>query len=303
LAIIKSAGRLLFDRRLKMLNMKSIIVLTDFSANAACAAETALILAGKLRADILLYNTCIAYETTPLFAGGTLVDEVFLTNQLNSKIGLEYLAKRLKLLSFHLRAADYKPAIAIQSDASDLVLDAANIISQNNVELVVMGAHSDIADDFMPGEDTYTIIKNSPHPVLVIPADTDIAAIHKVIFATDFDEADINAIHYLVKLCKLFNYQLEIIHIAQTIIQQVEGAKEHAFKKQLARLKYPGLTYQKVNGEEVVDTLNYLIEQSGPAILSMLHQSHSFLARVFEHSETKTALSKQKIPLLVFPSK
>jgi hypothetical protein len=36
--------------------MKTILVLTDFSENAACAAEAGLMLSGKLHTDFLLYN-------------------------------------------------------------------------------------------------------------------------------------------------------------------------------------------------------------------------------------------------------
>jgi len=43
--------------------MKNILVLTDFSENASAAAEAGLLLAGKMHADILLYNTYINYQT------------------------------------------------------------------------------------------------------------------------------------------------------------------------------------------------------------------------------------------------
>jgi len=58
-----------------------------------------------------------------------------------------------------------------------------------------------------------------------------------------------------------------------------------------------------VTGKDVAKTLGHLINESGAGILAMLHRQHSFFVRLFEHSETKKALSKQNIPLLVFPSK
>jgi hypothetical protein len=50
--------------------VKKILVLTDFSANATCAAEAGLILSGKLHTDLLLFNTYIDYATMPSYGGG-----------------------------------------------------------------------------------------------------------------------------------------------------------------------------------------------------------------------------------------
>jgi nucleotide-binding universal stress UspA family protein len=57
--------------------MKTILALTDFSDNSSNAANSAVLLAGKLHANVLLYHN---YETIPVastFSGGPYVEEEF----------------------------------------------------------------------------------------------------------------------------------------------------------------------------------------------------------------------------------
>ena len=284
--------------------MNTILVLTDFSKSAACAAEAGLVLSEKLRTDLLLFNTCVDYATIPSYSGGVWIVDEFSERKNQSKLGLAMLAEGLESLCDQLDPHDRRPGIYWQSEDSDLGLNVAEIIRERAIELVVMGARSETIDDFPTGWDTNSVIKNTTRPILVIPFPTDLKGICKVIFATDFDESDIKAVHFLTKLGKLFNYQIEIIHISgpETHVR-TKIIKEEAFKKQIAELKYHGLTYLEVKGEDVVDKLNHIVRDNGCGLLAMLHHQYPFFVRIFKHSQTKKVLSNQKIPLLIFPSK
>jgi nucleotide-binding universal stress UspA family protein len=284
--------------------MKKILVLTDFSANATSAAEAALILSGKLHTDLLLFNSYIDYATKSSYGGaGWIVDE-FTERKKKSKQSLELLMDGLESLSNELEPETRKPAIDYDFNDCNLEMDVADLLSQNKIELIVMGARSHNQDDALYGDDTNSIVDHATRPVLIVPAKTDLKQIRKVLFATDFDEGDFKAIHYLMKLGKLFHYLLEIIHVIKPDEEEAgQSSRALAFKEQLAQLKYQGLSYHEVNGKDVVSRLNYLSTETGAGMLALVHHQRSFFARVFAHSETKKALAKQKLPLLVFPSK
>ncbi|HZX58389.1 MAG TPA: universal stress protein, partial [Mucilaginibacter sp.] len=257
---------------------------------------------GKLRVDLLLFNSYINYETiTSYGCGGWIVDE-FTDRKHQSRIGLESLTEGLELLSSELDEGDYIPAVNCESDDNDLGLDVADLIKEKNVELVVMGARSDTQDDIMFGADTNAIIENSVRPVFIIPTGTQLKNVHKIFFATDFEEADIKAIRYMAKLGELLHYKLEIIHVADPS-KKSSTEKELAFDRQLAGIKYTGLQYHKLNSKDIVGRLNRFVSHTPGAILAMVHVQHSFLVRLFEHSVVKEALAHQKTPLLIFPSK
>lgn len=289
---------------MKKIPMKKILVLTDFSENATCAAEAALLLSGKLHADLLLFNTYIDYATMPSYGGGAWKVGEITERQRKSVQGLELLMEGLESLSNELEPDNRKPDIEFDFSDCNLEIDVADILNKNEVELIVMGARSHGRNEVLYGEDTNSIINHTNRPVLIVPAKTDLKQIHKIIFATAFDEADFKAIHYLIKLGKLFHYQLEIIHVVKPDQKSlVESPGALAFKLQLAQLNYQGLNFYEVDGKDVIDRLNHLDTKTGPALLALLHHQRSFFGRLFAHSETKKALASQKVPLLIFPSK
>ena len=76
--------------------MKNILVLTDFSANAAHAAHTGTMLARHLDANVLLFNANVTQPVVPVYAGGpTVFDEVNFMEKENTSL-LQNLAESLK---------------------------------------------------------------------------------------------------------------------------------------------------------------------------------------------------------------
>jgi len=282
--------------------MKTILVLTDFSENAQSAAEGGLILAGKLHADLLLFNTYINYQTIASYGGGGWVVDEYTERKHKSRIGLQALTEGLESLSNGLDAEGYIPGINSESDDCDLGIDVAGLINKKNVELVVMGARSGTKDDFMFGADTNAVIEYSNRPVLIVPAGTKLKNLSTIVFATNFEEADLKAIRYMAKLGELLHYKLEIIHVFDPDKNNWDE-KEQEFDKQLADIKYSGMQYHKVTGKDIVGRLNSFVNHTPGTILAMVHVQNSFLIRLFRHSRVKEALANQKTPLLIFPSK
>jgi len=284
--------------------MKSILILTDFSKNAASAAEAGLMLSGKLHTDILLFNSYIDYSTMASYSGGAWIVDEYKERQKQSKLGLDTLIEGLESLVGELDPGDRKPAIYSESDDNDLGMDVAEMLKQKDIELVVMGARSGCDADVLYGYDTSSVIKNSTKPIFVIPAKTNLKQIRKIIFATDFGVADIEAIQYLVKLCKLFDYQIDIVHVTDG--SKAEDAKiknKVIFENDLSKIHYPGLSYQIISGKDVAQELAHVVEKEGAAVLALLHHQYSFFNRLFRHSDTKAVLAHHHIPLIVFPSK
>lgn len=281
--------------------MKTILILTDFSENAACAAEAGLTLSAKLRTDLLLFHTYIDYGMLPYESGGGWDVNGYSLRKQHSTLGLESLAEGLESLAAELDPAERKPAVHFQSANCDLGMQVAEIMEQQEIELVVMGARAHSPHDPLPGSDISGVIKNASRPVLVMPAKMKLQQIRKLIFATDFDEQDFPAIRYLMKLGKLMNYQLDIIHVSRPGQDKVT-AKELDFKVRLEQLHDQGLSYRKVQGQDLLARLQELTREGGPSVLALLHHQLSFVVRLFSRSKTKAALARQTTPLLIFPA-
>ena len=283
--------------------MKTILVLTDFSKNATHAAAEALTLSGKLHADLLLFNTFITYPTAASYAGADWVAEEFAERQTHSKLALEMLTEGLEAMTDDLDEGDRMPSIYWQSEDCDLAYNVNEICRHKNIELIVMGTRADNQGEFLYGEDTDAVIEHAKRPVLVLPAKTNLKQIRKIVFATDFNNADIQAIHDLIKLGNALHLEIDVVHIVEP--ERKDGTtddRKRIFTEGFAKLKYQGLAYHELSGTSVIAKLKHICNENGTGFLAMLHHQHSFFARLFKHSQTKELLINQKLPLLVFPS-
>ncbi|MES2374928.1 MAG: universal stress protein [Bacteroidota bacterium] len=284
--------------------MKTLLILTDLSENAEHAAKSAMVLSQNLHANILLYNSCLMVPVAPYYAQGVLVAENDMWWQSVSKQRLEELAELLEPEYSHA-AGQFSPTIDIQCGEGNLGENITRIIKNQDIELIVMGAKTGgTFDHILYGSDTNSVIKHTMRPVLVIPQSSDLKSIKKVTFATDFSDGDVTAIHYLVKLGKVLHFSLEIVHVSvfgENDSRNDDSGK--AFVAQVVKLKYPDIIYKDVRGKDVINRLNHHCAESCSDVLAMVHHQGSFFSGLLHQSTTKEALSCQKIPLLIIPSK
>lgn len=235
--------------------MKNVLVLSDFSKNSYAAAEAGLLLAGKMHTDLLLFHTYINYQTIASYGGGGWLVDEFTERKRQDRIGLQAMTEGLESMSSQLDPDDRKPDINSESNDSDLGLNVADLIHRKSVEMVVMGSRSNPPEDIGFGADTNAVMEYATRPVLITPSGTDLRKIHKILFATDFEEGDVDAVHYMACLAKLFYWKLEIVHICDTGDYHC-NSKGAGFKNQLEKLDITGLNYREINGKDVVKRIH-----------------------------------------------
>jgi nucleotide-binding universal stress UspA family protein len=284
--------------------MKTIVVLTDFSDIALHAAETSVMLSEKLNTDLFLFNAYINVPVIPQYAAGPWVVDEIMQWKVESDQKLDKLADHLHRIIKHKDQHPHKPSIHYMAGEGNLGENMVDIINDKDVELIVMGARADSnLHSIFNSSDTSSVINHTTRPVLVVPLGADLKQLNKVIFATDFDSEDMKAIHYLVKLGKLFDFELEVVHINLLSEKEIpKTEREMSFIREVTRLKYSKITYKEVKGKDVIDRLHALCNETEADLLAMVHYQHSYFTRLFQHSTTKKALSDQKTPLLIFPS-
>lgn len=280
--------------------MKTVLILTDFSENADHAARSAAKIGAKLKGDILLYNTCYNHSVLSTYAGGPWVVEELGFLKDESEARLDRLAIRLEHL---LSGGGFKPKIAYQCGDGPLGKNTAALIRENQIDLIVIGSRSDgTINHLIFGSDTMDVIRHASCPVLVIPPDAEMDTVKNLILATQFEEADINAINYLIALSKKLDLQLEVAHVS-VLGEKDDPVKEEAIITHIDAIKHKGVIYHNIRGNDVVKSLYGLCKNHGSAMLSMIHYQNGLLSGVFKKSATNTALNNQPIPLLIIPSK
>jgi nucleotide-binding universal stress UspA family protein len=285
--------------------MKTILVPTDFSENAENAAKAAVLLCSKLDANMLLFNSYFSKPVTPQYAGGPWVVDELKELENESTENLREQASELEKLLAKISKGERTPVIKVRCGEGSLGDSITDTLNHREIEMIVIGARADSGiNHIFYDSDTSSIIDRATCPVFILPPDADLRKLKKLVFATDFDEADILAVDYLFKLSKLFDFKLEVVHI------NLFGKNEHAkvedkteFIKHLMSLKLPINTYKEIMGNDIVGRLERYCEETGADTLALVHHQYSLFMRLLKQSTSKKALSQQKIPLLIFSSK
>jgi nucleotide-binding universal stress UspA family protein len=284
--------------------MKTILILTDFSKNATHAALAGVRLAKNLHANIFLFHSNTNQALTPIYAGGpTVVDEVNLMEDENRE-KLKVLADLLQPFIEEGEGA-WKPSLHYNEGLGELSYQLRNILATKDVEIIVMGAREGSRlDHFLTGSETFSVIDHVNKPVLVVPHNIYLDNLKRVIFATDFAEDDVKAIRYLAGLGLVFNYHIEIVHVNSYGDDDItKELRKLEFMKHIERLRYAHINIQELHGKDLVNRLNRLCGETKTDLLAFTHHRDSFFARLFHRSIAREALEKQKVPMLIFPTK
>ncbi|MGZ3832553.1 MAG: universal stress protein [Mucilaginibacter sp.] len=284
--------------------MKTILVPTDFSDNATHAARSAVMLGGKLNANLLLFNNFIGSPVIPQFNGGPWVAEEMESEENESIHSLQNIADKLEPAISRYKSAEQKPAVHMRWGEGSLADNIVKLIEEKDIELIVIGARSGSKlSHMLNGSDVTSIINKSTRPVFVIPSMVELRPLEKVIFATDFNDADTKALYYMIKLGKLLNFKLKVVNVSLPVKKAIaKSINEAAFLKHIKRSNYPSLSYKEIKGKDVIDSLNEYCKKENADVLALVHYRRSFFMRLIQQSTSSKALSNQRIPLLILPS-
>ncbi|OKS86850.1 universal stress protein [Mucilaginibacter polytrichastri] len=284
--------------------MKTLLIATDFSANARHAADYGYNLAKHIKANVLLCNAVMVPSEIPQAGGVVWPAEEYDLLMDDSAEGLKQLRKHLEHKDY---TAGFHPAITCTNSAGTVTDVVNNIISTHEIEMVVSGTHgSSSLSQFLLGNHSKAIINGVQKPVLLIPHMAVIEPVKKIAFAVDFEapEKDVENIYALIPLAKRLNAEILITHVYK------EKYEAPAFKQWIGELltqisnkaNYPNIYYRVIKSENTENGLNWLCAHGQIDMLAMIHRPHNFFENIFEGSHTQKMAGHINIPLLVFSS-
>ncbi|TWJ00663.1 nucleotide-binding universal stress UspA family protein [Mucilaginibacter frigoritolerans] len=287
--------------------MKNILVPTDFSPAANCAARYALHLAAFLKADLTLCNAMLipvnaiaaAQVAWPLETYDEIKKEV--TEQLQQET--EKL-KHLLIERTDFFPNEFRPDISYTSEVGEVTDVIQDVMDKYYISLLVMGMSGKSGlERFFMGSPSHEVIEKGNFPVLLIPPSYTFQPVKKIAFATNFDRGDVNVLHTLACFAKTLDAEIEVCHISDNKFEETEGKYlADVFVMEICnKVNYPKIHYNHIKSRQVNQGLNWLHEHAGVDMLVMVHRPHSFLANMFLSSHTQKLAQHVSLPLLVFP--
>ncbi|MBC7689382.1 MAG: universal stress protein [Aquabacterium sp.] len=225
------------------LNIKKILVPVDFSPASVNALDSAIAMAKRLEAELLLVN---------------VVEKIGLSGSAQSSgqelIMMHHAEQELQAMQHAIieHSLVYCEAIVTTGIVSATITKLATI---HNADLIIMGTHGSSGfKKSLIGLNAFNVVKNANCPVLTIPPQKKWDSFKKILFPVRPISAALEKYEFIRKLIGRYSSILKVLGLASN-----EGREVHLLKELSAKLNeklridnVPSSTYFKV-GEDMAD--------------------------------------------------
>ena len=275
--------------------MKTILYATDYSQNSVAALKLAYLLTKKFDAKLFVMHVFDIPLTLSTVSISHLKKE--------KRLLIENKSKLKEFCKEHLgdtwEGGDINFIVEENVSVVQTILKKA---TELEIDLIVLGAKGTSAvKQFFMGSATTALIKKAPCAVLAVPAMFTLENFQSMVYATDFEQADIFAINRLVEIAKKFNSKISIVHISTGAEyagdQQMEWFKEMLYQK----VTYDKMEFDLIFDDDIFEGLNRYLENAHASMFAMLERKdNSFSQRFLQEDKVKKMVSATTIPLISF---
>ncbi|HEY2581088.1 MAG TPA: universal stress protein [Mucilaginibacter sp.] len=283
--------------------MKTLLVATDFSANAKHAAEYGYSLAAQLKKNLILCNAFSVPAEVP--DAGFVSWTASEYDELN-KDSEEELKELKDSLIKNDHSFSFKPTISVVNELGSVTDVLNTLVEKGNIEMTVMATHGNgRLGTFLLGNHSRKMIDAAKGLLMLVPVVAAITPIKKIAFATGFTERekDLQIIKELIEVIRPLNAELLVSHIIDKKWpgEKLRGSLEQFLEEISKKVDYPHIHYRIVRSEKPEKGLNWLCHHGQVDVLAMVHRGHGFFNEIINGSHTKKMADLISIPLLVIP--
>lgn len=268
--------------------MKTIIVATDFSAEADNAMTYAAAAAAEKGYKLVLYNlynTSIHAQNARV--SGSEIDQILAWRR-NKHQEIANMISEI-----------YHIATDVYFASGDFYKELLNCIQLHQADLVVMGMAEKSLEQDLLGNMTTEVINRLKFPILSIPLNAKYNGIKHILFACDISRGVHRVIlNRVQEFAADFGATVEVFHVR-------EKAEEISRDQELAlvdiSLSDVEHFYKQVQSSEIIKAIELEIVASKTDMLIMVPYRHGFWYSLLRKSKTRVMASGNSVPLLSLP--
>ncbi len=274
--------------------MKTILVPTDFSTNAANALAYAVHLAAQVRGKIILFHA-LTSQILGLPEGEkiTLDPDLLLRNGYLAE--LDSMAKIIKLEN------GFKFEVETICEKGTLESSILQLIEEKRVDLIVMGTRG--ASTFLGkiiGTNTLGLMRESTCPVLAIPAKATFKGFKDLAYASDFEKDDSSYLTQLRDIAQPFQAEINILNVnANDQLNLVPDS--HAMAGIEKAMQNSNYTVIQVSAATVVDGIKAFTRKNPVDVVAVAIEKRGYLDTIFHSSVSAKLAFDSTLPLLALP--
>ncbi|MEL7002271.1 MAG: universal stress protein [Bacteroidota bacterium] len=274
-----------------MLN-KRILVPVDFSNCAIKALKYAVVIAKRMKAEIMIMNAFYVPLAHAELDSGAIV------HGLESDAG-EDIKKSFEALRDKVPELDEVPYDTITKYAT--VTDAVtSLCTSSHFDMIIMGTKGASGiEEVIIGTNAYAIIKEVNVPVIAVPDHIEPSNITKIALACDYKFMNENTLSSLTLIARLFGSEVHLFHVSEdrTITpEELEQAKK--FERYFKNIRHK---YDLVVNKDVEKGVEEYIQKNDIDLLALVPRKHNLFDRIFRGGESKSIIFHAKVPILALP--
>ena len=287
-----------------MAGMKQILILSDFSKKAQHAAEYALNLAVKFKADLLLFHGFDLANNDKENSFNWRLKEYFEAEDY-CKMHLQQLKDMLELRYAETYTQLYKPSIGYfckEANRGQLGPEIKDFIHQKGIWLVVMGAKAeDSLSNFIFGTNTYSVLSTIHRPILLVPQKAPIKTPQKIAIAADFQDNEYSPLLLLREFKETFDSDIVITHIPSELATVGQQTTEVAEYDAVRSREVKRVSFTDIYGNDLDNDLIQFALKSKIDLLGLVYSIENLYQRIYNSDLTSLLTENSQPPLLVFP--
>jgi nucleotide-binding universal stress UspA family protein len=273
--------------------MQSILVPTDFSANAYNAARYAIALAADIKAtEIILYNAYQPYVSEDPELSMPLQADVEAFRQISAD-GLD----RMKSVLEKEMLSTIK--LKLESEYNMVpqgIVDTAENFNAGFIVMGISGTESKLEEAII-GSNAVDVSKHSEIPVIVVPAEATYSPFKKILLAVDFRKsAETTPVVAIKKLLDDTKAQLDILHVEADANNTVNLDAEKNVVESLFQNYKP--RYHFLQGKVFTDAINQFALENKSDLIVVIPKKHGLFEGIFKRSHTKALVFHSHIPIM-----
>ncbi|MEM6628621.1 MAG: universal stress protein [Bacteroidota bacterium] len=272
--------------------MKTILIPTDFSDDARNAMMYSLPLAKEWGAEILLLH---------VYPPPTGPDVAWVYVESEREQWESGAREQMKKLQALIKERVPEVNVRYEIRQGPLVNEVLTLAEEANADMILMGTEGAKGlEKLLVGTRTAGVVSYAKCPVWVVPEDYKDFTIERIVFASDYQEEDLEVLKELAWLAERFEAKIVILHIAPEILSYEE--QKFGWYKELIEegLAYKNIEFELIKHYDVQEGLRDYIRFNKINLLSMTMKKRNMLERLLKRSDTKEMSYQTEIPLLAF---
>lgn len=172
---------------------------------------------------------------------------------------------------------------------------------KENPDLILMGTRGKGGKRFLEGSLVKSVMTKCDVPMLFIPEGYNWRKSSEVVYATDFDEYDINTIDRIFNILKPYKPHIHVIHFVEDSDCQDEAIKMEQLEQAFLDKEFDGeIHFQLVHTDNAPQALKIFCERNDISLSSFIAYQKGFFDFIFKDKLDKDDFLNLNIPMLTF---